>query len=340
MTQPPSPLTMLLSRHTRRRHALLALLLGGAAAVTWPHGGYGQQPPIPTVGVLRVNRRNVGEAFVDAFRRDMRELGWEDGRNVRFLVRWAELENERLPGLARELVAAPSDIIIAFGDAGIRAARQASPVIPIIGLADDMVASGFAASMARPGGPTTGVSLLTADLDAKRLELLHEFVPAARRVGVLGDPLIVASRPHVEAAARRLGLDLVPVNAGSRDEIARALDALEAARVEAVNVLASPLLYNGRALILERLRRARLPAIYQFPEAAEEGGFLAYGPRLVQVYRQLAVLANKVLRGAHPADLPVEQPARFELVVNLAAAQALGVAIPPALLDRANKVIE
>jgi putative ABC transport system substrate-binding protein len=312
-------------------------LLGGAAS--WPLAARGQQGRVPVVGVLRPTPKDTDQ-FVEPFRRYMRAIGWEDGRNVRFLFVWAEGQNERAPALAEELVAQNVDLIITFGDPAIRAAQRATQAIPIVGMTDDMVGSGLAASMARPGGNTTGVSILAPELDVKRLEILHEFVPQARRIAVLADPSTISTRAQLTSAARDLGVELVVFEAQNPAEIDGPLNAIAVARVEAVNVLASPQLNAARHVIIERTRNARLPAIYQFPETAEEGGLLSYGPRVLLCFRHVVSIVDKVLRGTKPADLPIEQPSKFELVVNLKTAIAIGMTIPPTLLLRADQVIE
>ena len=245
-----------------------------------------------------------------------------------------------MPSLAGELVAQNVDLIIPFGDPAIRAAQRATQAIPIVGMTDDMIGSGLAASLARPGGNTTGVSILASELDVKRLEILHDFVPQARRIAVLADLSTISTRTQLANAARDLGVELVPFEAQNPGEIGRALDAVAGAKVEAVNILASPLLNAARLQTIDRMRNARLPAIYQWPETAEDGGLLAYGPRQVLCYRHVVSLVDKVLRGAKPADLPIEQPSKFELAVNLKTASALGMTISPTLLLRADEVIE
>jgi putative ABC transport system substrate-binding protein len=321
----------------RRREFIT--LLGGAAAA-WPLAARAQQGRLPVVGVLRLNPKNIMETFADPFRRYMKAIGWEEGRNIHFQFVWAEGQSERAPALASELVAQSVDLIITFGDPGIHAVQRATQTIPIVGMTDDMIGSGLAASLARPGGNTTGVSILASELDVKRLEILHEYVPQARRIAVLADATTISTRAQLTRAGRELGLELVMFEAQSPDEIGRALDAMPAAKVEALNVLASPLLNNARRLTIDRLRDHRLPAIYQWPETAEDGGLLAYGPRNLLCYRHLVSLVDKVLRGAKPADLPIEQPSKFELVVNLKTASAIGMTIPPILLLRADEVIE
>jgi putative tryptophan/tyrosine transport system substrate-binding protein len=306
------------------------------------HGtGVAQTSRVPVVGVLRANAKAT-ELFVERFRRDLEALGWDEGRNIALVTRWAEGHNDRLPALARELIARPVDIIVAFGDPGIRAVQRATRSVPTVAMADDVVGSGLVASMARPGGNITGVSIFAKELDVKRLELLREAVPQARRVGILADHTRVsAARIEFDTVARGLRVDVAVFVANSRDEIVRALAAMIAARVDAVNVLASPILQDSRDLIIERLGRARLPAIYQWPETAiEDGGLMAYGPRIALVYRQVAHLVDKILRGARPSDLPIEQPKEFALVINRRTAKRLGLTIPDSLLVRANQVIE
>jgi putative tryptophan/tyrosine transport system substrate-binding protein len=313
-------------------------LLGGAAA-SWPLMARAQQGRLPVVGVLRPSAKDA-EPFAEPFRRYMKAIGWEEGRNIRFLFAWMEGRNERAPLLAGDFVAQNVDLIVTFGDPAIRAAQRATQSIPIVGMTDDMVGSGLVASLARPGGNTTGVSILAPELNVKRLELLHEFVPQARRIAVLADPSTISTHAQLTSAARDLGVELVLFEVQNPAQIGGPLDAIAAAKVEAVNVLASPQLYGARYLIIERLRNARLPAIYQFPEAAEEGGLLSYGPRLLLCFRHVVSLVDKVLRGAKPADLPIEQPTKFELVVNLKTASAIDMTIPATLLLRADEVIE
>jgi putative tryptophan/tyrosine transport system substrate-binding protein len=320
----------------RRREFIT--MLGGAAAF-WPFAAR-TQGRLPVVGILRINPKEF-EIFADPFRRDMKQLGWEERRNILFEFVWAGGRNEDVPALARELVARQADVIVAFGNLGLSAVQRATATIPIVGMTDDMVGEGLAASMARPGGHTTGVSILGAELDLKRLELLHDYVPQARRVAVLKDPTsTIATQYRLEPAADRLNLELVVFTARNGDEVGRALDEIAAAQAGAVNVLASPMLNGARRLIIDRLRDNRLPSIYEWPESAADGGLLAYGAPIESLYRRVAVLVDKILHGARPADLPIEQPTNFELVVNLRTANAIGLAISPSLLLRADRVIE
>jgi putative tryptophan/tyrosine transport system substrate-binding protein len=314
--------------------------MAAAASLLRPLAVAAQQGRMPVVGVLRPNPKDVFETFAEPFRRYMKAIGREEGRNIRFLFAWTESRNERAIALADELVGQNVDLIIAFGDQATRAAQRATRTIPIVAMTDDMIGSGLAASMARPGGNTTGVSILASELNVKRLEILHEFVPQRRRIAVLADSTTISSSAQLASAARDLGVELSTFEAQDPDELSRALDAIAAAGVEAVNVLASPLLNVSRLKIIERMRDARLPAVYQWPESAEDGGLLAYGPRNLLCYRHIISLVDKVLRGAKPADLPIEQPSKFELAVNLKTASALGMTISPTLLLRADEVIE
>jgi putative ABC transport system substrate-binding protein len=313
----------------RRREFIT--LLGGAAAA-WPLAAHAQER-VPTIGILRVNPKEF-EYFAEPFRGAMKELGWEEGRNIRFEFVWAGGRNEAVAALARDLVAGQSDIILAFGNPGISAVQRATPKIPIVGMSDDMVGEGLAASMARPGGHTTGVSILGAELDVKRFELLHEYVPQARRIAILKDPTTGANQHRLEQAAERLNLELVVFTARNVDEVGRALDGIIAAGIGGVNVLASPMLNGARRIIIDRLRDNRLPSIYEWPESADDGGLLGYGAPVTWFYRRVAVFADKILRGARPGDLPIEQPTKFELVVNLRTASAIGLMIPAAAFAR------
>src|ERR1700730_10885950 len=226
------------SNHFRRREFIAIL---GGAAIAWPLAARAQQGSIPIVGVLRVNPKGY-EEFAEPFRRYMQAVGWVEGRNVLYDFVWADMHIERMPALASELVAHNVNLIVTFGDPAIRAVQRATPSIPIIGISDDLVASGLAASLARPGGNTTGVSIFASELDVKRLEVLREFVPQARRIAILVDPTTNSTRPQLEKAARDLGVQLVLFEAQDPEQITHALDAMAAARADAVNVLASPIL--------------------------------------------------------------------------------------------------
>ena len=317
----------------RRRE--LMLLLGGA--MTAASGLRAQQKAMPVVGLLAPNPKVFETLMVE---RDLAALGWQAEHNLRLLFMASAGTNEGLPALAADLIAQNVDLIIAPGDKAVIAAQRASAAIPIVGICDDMVGSHLVKSLARPGGNTTGISILASELDVKRLELLHELVPQAARIGILADPTTISARPQLEAAALALGIEVITTLAANPDEIGTALDDLASAGLGAVNVLASPILDNARAVIIDRLNRLHLPAIYQWPELAELGGLAGYGPRLAGVIREAMEIVNKILRGARPADIPVQQPTRFELVVNLKTAEALGLTVPQSILARADEVIE
>ena len=232
------------------------------------------------------------------------------------------------------------DLIFAAGDPATIAAQQASRTVPVVAICDDMVGSHLVASMARPGANSTGISILASELDVKRLQLLHELAPQARRIGILADPTTISTRPQLANAAQALGIEIFTALAANREEIGPALDRLSGADIGAVNVLASPIFDDGRAAIVERLNRSRLPAIYQWPESAEMGGFAGCGPRLAHVIRAAMQIVDKILRGSSPIDIPVQQPTTFEFVINLKTAKALGLTVPQSILARADEVIE
>jgi putative tryptophan/tyrosine transport system substrate-binding protein len=318
-----------------RRRSLIA----AAGAMVLPASARAQTPPL--VGVLRFNPRRV-ETFAGIFERDMARLGWEDGKDYRAEFLFADGDPSRLPALAADLVARQPRVIAVFGNTAVAAVQQATREIPIVGMADDLVAVGLVSSMARPDGNTTGVSIMAFELDGKRLEVLHEMVLAAHRIGIVSDPASASKGAidRVEQAAGKLGLTLSVVRIEKPDDVAPGLAALAAARVEAVQMLASPFLNAQRGVFIERLQAMRLPAMYEWPETVEEGGLACYGPRQSLVFRHVAVLIDKVLRGARVADLPVEQPTTFTLALNAAAARAIGLQLPSALLLRADLVVD
>ena len=317
-----------------KRRRFLELLGGGAAL--WPFAARAQQKAMPVIGLLHLAPGDPTETFRHYMQRD----GWEKANNLRLLVVPAASDGDRLTAAARELASRNPDLIMVFGDPATRAAQQATSSIPIVAMTDDMLGSGLIPSMARPGGNTTGISILASELDAKRLEILREAVPQAARIGILADTSTVSTRPQLEMVAGRLGIDLVVLSGATPDEVGRAAEQLTATGVNAVNVLASPVIATAHKRIIDRLNRAGLPAIYQWPEYAEAGGLLGYGPSFPACYRQAAALAGKILKGAKPGDLPVEQPTKFELAINLKTAKALGLTVAPSLLARADEVIE
>jgi len=298
---------------------------------------------LPVVGVLRVNTADTVEPMASKLRAALAALGQIDGRTIRIETRLAEGHVERLPELARSLVAEKASVIITAGDPPTRAAQQATQTIPIVALVDDLVAAGLINSLAKPGGNTTGVSILATELDGKRQEILMEAVPGLRRMAALADSNTTAARQlqALQEAARARGVELSIHRVSKSEEVVPAIDAAKTSEAAALNVLASPLLFANRQGIFERAAALRLRAVYQWPEMAEQGGLVAYGPRIVQIFREVvARQLVKLLRGAKPADLPVEQPTNFELVINLKTAKAIGHEVPAGFVLRADKVIE
>jgi putative ABC transport system substrate-binding protein len=288
------------------------------------------------IAILTNTPREVG--LPPAFRAELGHGGFVEGGNLDVDYRGFGVAPSSLEAVAIELTRARPDVIFATGPEAARATQRATTSIAIVALANDLVASGLVASMPHPEGNTTGVAIFAFQLDVKRLELLHEALPEARRIGILAEqvPIIGA----LNAAARDFGIEISHFTARSQEEIIHAIDAMRATAVDAVNVLASPILSPFVSLIIDRLRLSRLPGMLQWPEGAEAGGLIAYGPRLDEAFRQCARQVAKLLRGAKVADVPVEQPTRFELVINARTARTLGITIPPTLLARADQVIE
>jgi putative tryptophan/tyrosine transport system substrate-binding protein len=273
-------------------------------------------------------------------REALRDVGLEDGRDLVVEWRYAEGDTARLSALAAELAQLNLDAVVAIGDLAIKAVRQAMPPSPIVAGTDDLVGEGHAASLNRPGGHVTGVSILASELNAKRLELLKEAVPSASRVLVLWDSATGAFHlPLLRSVAAALGTEQVD-EVRRREDLAQIFKAAQSWPANAVNVLASPLLHALRQPIIEQAAVYRLPAIYQWEESAREGGFMSYGPVRRDVYQAIARQLGRVLKGNPTAELPVEQPTKFELVFNLKTAKQLGLQIPPTLLARADEVIE
>ena len=308
--------------------------------LTAPLPAEAQPPPkIPRLGIIRISSR--ADPLDDLLRQAWRHVGFIEGQTIATEWRFADGKTERLPELAAELVQLEPTVIVVFGDLAIRAVQQATRTIPIVAATDDMVGEGHVASFARPGGNITGWSILASELNVKRLELLKATAPKARRIAALWDPATGTFHlKAMEAAARSLRVDLKILEIRGPDDIAGAFEAARKWRAAALNVLASPLINTHRETIINFAAKERLPAIYQWKEAAEVGGLMSYGPGVSAVYRGLAVLVDKILKGAKPADLPVEQPTRFELVINLKTAKTLGLKIPQSVLFRADQVIQ
>jgi putative ABC transport system substrate-binding protein len=283
-------------------------------------------------------------AYLAAFRAGLRERGYVEGQNLSIDMRWPPGPFEKNPGVVAELVRANVDVIVAWATQALMAAGRATSTIPIVGVSiSDMVGTGFVASLARPGRNVTGVTPINPDLSGKLVELLREIVPAMKHIGVLVNPANPGSAvqmPGVEDAARVMGLQLKIVEARTPEEFARGFARLSGHGAQGVVLLADPSFIEHRALIAELARNARLPTAFQRRENVEAGGLLAYGADNNDQFRQAAFYVDQILKGAKPADLPVQQPVKFEFAVNLKTAKTLGLEIPPLLLARADEVIE
>jgi len=314
----------------------------GGVALLAPAMGYAQEPGRTYyLGALYITPRTSPQYAV--LFDELQRLGFAEGQNLSVDAHGYGLPAEQLAQHASELLKTPVDLIVCAGDAAIRAAQQVTKTIPILAVTDDMVGSGLVQSLAKPNGNTTGVSLLATDLDGKRQEILIEAVPGIRRMAALADPNTTSPQrlQMLQDTARARGVELLIYRVAMPEEIAAAIDAAKGSGAAALNVLATPFLFAHRQIILQRVAALRLPAMYQWPETAEEGGFIGYGPRLVEIYRQIiARQLVKLLRGAKPADIPVEQPTSFELVINLQTAKAIGHEVPAGLVLRADKVID
>jgi putative ABC transport system substrate-binding protein len=324
-----------------KRREVIALI---GSAVTTPfvraHIAGAQEPGRTyKLGALNGSARQAprNAAFFD----ELRGLGFVEGQNLKIIVDGFGLRDEQFAEAAATLAKSAPDVIFCTGNPAMRAAQESTRTVPIVGVASDMVTAGFVRSLARPGGNVTGVSL-TFEVDGKRQDLLMEAMPEARRFAFLTDPTFMppAHLSALQNATRARGVDVAVFTAEAPEQIAPTMDKAKAWGANALNVLSAPLFSINRRIVIERAAALGLPAIYIWPEMAEEDGLIGYGPRLTPIYRQLARLIVKVLRGVKPEDIPVEEPAKFDLVVNLKTAKALGLTIPESFLTRADKVIE
>jgi len=324
----------------RRREFIT--LLGGAAA--WPIAARAQQPPkLPTIGFLGPTTPSAQSQWIAAFLQRLRERGWIEGRTVAIEYRWAEGRTERYAEIASEFVRLKVDVIVTYGTPQATAAKQTTSVIPIVfALAGDPIDGGLVASLAPPGANVTGLSLQTTDTSGKRIELFREVVPGLRRLAILvnvGNPAGILDRDEVAAAARTLGLEAVASEIRRAADIAPAIEALKG-RVDGLYVAGDALLNTNRIGINTLAASAKLPTMYIQREFVEAGGLISYGPNFPDLFRRAGDYVDKILRGTKPGDIPVEQPTKFDLVVNLTTAKALGLKIPETFLLRADEVIE
>jgi putative tryptophan/tyrosine transport system substrate-binding protein len=325
----------------RRREFIT--LLGGAAAV-WPVAARGQQRgKLPTIGFLGAASASAMKSWLDAFVARLRELGWIEGRTVAIEIRWAEGRRERVAEIAAEFVQLKVDVIVTSATPPTLAAKQATAVIPIVFAAvSDPVGPGLVASLARPGGNVTGLANQTSDTAGKKLELLREAVPGLRRLAIManvGNPASVLEMGEVQATARTLGLEVTTSEIRRAEDIAPAFEALKD-RADALYLGPDPLMNTNRTRVNILAVGARLPTMQGAREYVEAGGLMSYGPNFPDQFRRVADFVDKILRGTKPADIPVEQPTKFDLVINLTTAKALGLTIPESLLARADEVIE
>jgi ABC-type uncharacterized transport system substrate-binding protein len=324
----------------RRRQFIT--LLGGAVA--WPLAANAQQTTrVPTIGFLGAATPSARSQWVAAFVQRLRELGWIEGRTVAIEYRWAEGQEERYTEIAAEFVRLKVDVIVTYATLPVIAAKEATAVIPIVSaVMGDPVGTGLIASLARPGGNVTGLSNQAVDVAGKRLELLREVVPGLRRLAVLANvsnPVSGLEMGEVQAAAKAIGLDVITLEIRRLEDIAPAFETLKG-RAQALYVVGDPLMISNRVRINTLALVARLPVTYNQREYVEAGGLMSYGPNFPDLFRRTAEYVDKILRGAKPGTLPVQQPTKFDLVINLPTARALGLDVPPTLLALADEVIE
>lgn len=323
-----------------RRRDFLAL--AGGTAIAWRSSARAQdweRDRIYKVAFLLPTPRQ--ERVVAALLHELRINGLVEGQNLQVIDGFG-ISFDQVPTVAASIVAASPDAIVCGPEVPIRALQKLTQTIPLIGMTEDMVGEGLVASLARPGGNTTGVSLLSPELDGKRQEILLEAVPGLRKLAILADARVTkpSHLQQLEEAARSRGIEPLVRGVAKRDDVISAIKEVQAAGAQAINFLATPLFSVNAVNFIAQVRDLRLASIYQWPEDAEDGALIAYGPRYSEMYRLRARLVMKVLRGTKPADIPVEQPAKFELVFNLKTAKAIGVNVPNSMLLRADQVIE
>jgi putative ABC transport system substrate-binding protein len=324
-----------------RRRTFIAGLAGGAALPLAAHAQRTGKPPI--IGYIGSNTEAIDRPRVDAFSRRLADLGWAEGRNIVLDARWTQGVVARAGEIATEFARQGVDLILTAGDAQVIAAKRATDTIPIIFAAvGDPVGNGLVASLAHPGGNASGLSIQLTDSVGKRIDLLRDLLPNLRRLGLIGNfanPTVALEMNAAQSEARALDIETFPSGFARTEDVAPAIEKLKG-RVEALYVCQDPLVGSSIAEISAAALAARQPTMFSVRDLAARGGLISYGPNYLGLYRRAAELADKVLRGTKPADIPVEQPTQFELVINLETANALGVKVPDTLLNRANEVIE
>jgi putative ABC transport system substrate-binding protein len=324
-----------------RRREIIALLGGVAAA--WPCGLCAQPTKQPTIGFLGSGTLDSQGQWVAAFLQRLRELGWIDGRNITIEYRWAEGSSDRAAKLAADLARSKVDVIVTYANPIVLAAKQVTATIPIVfAAAADPLGTGLVATLARPGGNITGLSVEATDLGGKRLEILRDLIPSLHRLAIMANVSNTASvleMREVESAARTLGLDARTLDIRQAENIAPAFEELKG-HADALYVCIDTILFANRTRINTLALTARLPTMFTTREAVKAGGLVTYGPNFPELFRRSADYVDKILHGAKPEDLPVEQPTKFELAINLTTAKALGLTVPQTLLARADEVIE
>jgi len=321
------------------------ITLFGGATVAWPLAARAQQPSMPVIGFLHPTSPDTPADRLRGFRQGLKDAGYVEGENVTIEYRWADGQNDRLPALAAELARRRVAVIATIGNVPAFAVKAATTTIPIVFVvAEDPVMLGLVASLSRPGGNLTGINVFNAELTAKRLELLRELVPAATRVAVLVNPVnartTAATLRDVEPAARSMGLQIQVINASTSREINAAFATVVRERPDALFVDPDPFLTSRRVQLVHLATLHKVPAAYPVRDYAEAGGLMSYGSNITETFRQMGVYAGRILKGANPADLPVVQSSKFELVINAQTARMLGLTVPPSLLATADEVIE
>ena len=324
-----------------RRRDFIRLL--GGAALGWPLGAYAQ-PKIPRIGFMGNSTAALEANLVDAFREGLSDLGYEEGRNIVIEYRWADGNYDRFPALVAELIAAKVDAIVTAGTPAALAVKKATTTVPLVMVAvGDPVGTGLVPSLARPGGNLTGLSSIAPDLEGKRLQLLREIVPALSHVAMFVNslnPFHVSSMKQARAAAQTMGIKLQLHDIRKSEDLDDAFAAIRKERPDALLILADRVFLHNRERMMDFTREQRLPNVNAYKELVEVGGLMSYGPSYEDMHKRAAIYVDKILKGAKPADLPIEQPSKFTFIINLKTAKALGVTVPSQLLGLADQLIE